>query len=401
MPASSARRLILGYILLNAASGVAVGMTQLAMPLFALHLGASPQEIGAIRAVAGAGLLLTAIPAGFLNDRFGAAPMFHLGNAAGILCCLAMPRIDSLWVLLLALGAEGIARSIKFNALSSSFYRALPVMGVDKVGWPRGSLSIGLGFAGPLIAGVLLGHGDFVSVFVLAAAIQLAPSLIFFKLSNVQPRDDDRPKLALGFREAARAYAEVIAHRNVAVALGAEAIGAGGFCIFSTFIGVAATSDLGFPAWTAALFIGAEGLAYIVALFFLGRLTQKRSYRETALTGLALLTLSLTALSLSSRMDLLIGFSALLGLGLGVLNLVSSTRAATAPGEKGKVAALFATAVSVGIVIAPIFAGFVAQAFGSRAVFIAFAPPCLLLAVFTARERQAFPRAAEEAAEVA
>lgn len=397
MPSPSARSLIQGYVLLHASSGVAVGMTQLALPLFALHLGASAPEIGAIRAVAGAGLLLTAIPAGFVIDRFGSALMFHLGNGAGILFCLLMPRIDSLFVLLVALGAEGIARSVKFNALSSSFYRALPAMGVDKVGWPRGSFSIGLGFAGPLLGGLLIGRGDFVTVFAIAAAIQLVPSLIFTRLSQTHPRGDDRPHLSEGFGGAARAYLDLLAHRDVAAALGAEAIGAGCFCVFSTFIGVAAISELGLPAWTSALFIAAEGLAYILTLFLLARLAQSRTYRVAALTGLGLIVVALTGVSLSTRLEALVGFSALLGIGLGVLNLVSSTRAATHPGEKGKVAALFATAVSVGIVVAPLIAGFVAGLFGARAVFVAFVPLCLLLAAFSARSR---PELAPEAAEV-
>jgi MFS family permease len=71
-------------------------------------------------------------------------------------------------------------------------------------------------------------------------------------------------------------------------------------------------------------------------------------------------------------------------------------RAGTLPGQKGKVAALFATSVSVGIAIAPVLAGGVAEVFGARAVFIAFVPACLLLAAYTARERHGFPREGRE-----
>ncbi|PPQ36069.1 Predicted arabinose efflux permease, MFS family [Rhodoblastus acidophilus] len=400
MQSSDARRLLLGYLLLNASIGIAVGMTQLALPLFAFHLGASPAEIGVMRAVAGAGLLLTAIPAGLLNDRFGSQAMFHIGNVAGILCCLMLPSIQALSLLLFALGAEGVARSVKFNALSSSFYRALPLIGVDKVGWSRASFSIGLGFVGPLLGGALVGRGDFAVVFFLAAAIQLVPSLIFARLAPMRRKGASAPE-RLGVRGAARAYAGLLAHRDVPAALGAEAISAGCFNIFNAFIGVAVTTELAMPAWKAGLFVGAEGVAYIFALFLLGRLAQRHGYRAVALSGLALLSLALTGVSLSSGEEVLIGFSALLGVGLGLLNLAAATRAATLPGEKGKVAALFSTAVSVGIVVAPIYAGIVATFCGCRAVFIAFVPTCLLLAAYTASRRADVPLEEDEAPETA
>ena len=388
------QRLLLGYVLLNASSGLAVGMAQLALPLFALHLGASPAEIGLIRGVAGAGLLVSAIPGGFLIDRFGAERMFHLGNGAAMACVLSLLAIGSPWALLLALTAEGMARSLKFNALSGAFYHALPVIGIDKAGWARGSLSIGLGFGGPLIGGLLLGRDDFARVFLVSAAIQLIPSLMFARLAAAGPQHGARVGLAEAVMREAKAYADLIAHRDVAAALGAEAIVAGCFCSFTTFIGVAAVSDLGLPASAASLFAGAEGVSYILAVFWLGRVAERHSYRTAALVGLGLAALSLAGVSLSSRVDCLIGFSALLGGGLGLLNLVSSTRAGTLPGEKGKVAALFSFSISVGIAIGPVFAGAVAELFGSRAVFIGFVPLCLLLAAYTAREQLGFRRKA-------
>jgi predicted MFS family arabinose efflux permease len=303
--------------------------------------------------------------------------------------------------LLVALTAEGVARSLRFNAIGGSFYQALPVIGVDKVGWMRGSLSMGLGFGGPLLGGILLGgpflgRDNFACLFLVAVALQLIPSLIFARLAAA-PKRRKRFGLIVSIRRELRAYRALIAHRDVAAALGAEAVVAGCFCSFSTFIGVAAVSELGLPVSTASLFVGAEGLTYILVVFLLGRVAQRHSYRSAALTGLGVIALSLTGVSLSSRVDCLIGFSALLGVGLGVVNLVSSTRAGTLPGKKGKVAALFATAVSVGVALAPVFAGGVAEVFGSRAVFIAFVPPCLLLAAYTAFERPGFRREAVDA----
>jgi MFS family permease len=396
MSFSAARRLLLGYVVLNASSGVAVGMAQLALPLFALHLGASPAEIGLIRGVAGASLLFSAIPAGFLVDSFGAGRMFHLGNGAAMICGLSLLMVGSPWALLVALTAESVARSLKFNAIGGSFYQALSVIGVDKVGWLRGSFSIGLGFGGPLLGGFLLGRDNFALLFLIAVAIQLIPGLVFARLAAAAPKRRKRFGLLMAVKLELRAYSALIAHRDVAAALGAEAIVAGCFCGSNTFIGVAAVSELGLPVSAASLFVGAEGLTFVLAMFLLGSAVQRRSYRSAALTGLGVIALALTGVSLSSRVDCLIGFSALLGAGLGVLSLISSTRAGTLPGKKGKVAALFATTVSVGVAIAPVFAGGVAEIFGSRAVFVAFVPACLLLAACTAWERPGFRREAVE-----
>jgi MFS family permease len=173
-------------------------------------------------------------------------------------------------------------------------------------------------------------------------------------------------------------------HRDVGAALGAEAIVAASFSSFSTFIGVAAVSELGLTLSTASLFIGSEGLAYILAVFFLGGYARRLGYQSAALIGLAVSAVSLIGITLSPRVDLLIGFSGALGAALGSLNLASSMRAGTLPGEKGKIAALFSTAACAGVAVGPVFAGVVAECFGSRAVFIAFVPLYLALAVFTA-----------------
>jgi MFS family permease len=298
--------------------------------------------------------------------------------------------VGSPWALLVALTAESVARSLKFNAIGGSFYQALSVIGVDKVGWLRGSFSIGLGFGGPLLGGFLLGRDNFALLFLIAVAIQLIPGLVFARLAAAAPKRRKRFGLLMAVKLELRAYSALIAHRDVAAALGAEAIVAGCFCGFNTFIGVAAVSELGLPVSAASLFVGAEGLTFVLAMFLLGSAVQRRSYRSAALTGLGVIALALTGVSLSSRVDCLIGFSALLGAGLGVLSLISATRAGTLPGKKGKVAALFATAVSVGVAIAPVFAGGVAEVFGSRAVFVAFVPACLLLAACTACERPGF-----------
>jgi MFS family permease len=68
-----------------------------------------------------------------------------------------------------------------------------------------------------------------------------------------------------------------------------------------------------------------------------------------------------------------------LGLGLGFLNLVTSSRIGLMEGEKGKIVALFAAAVGAGISLGPMLGGLVGQYLGVQNIFLAFIPLFMLL----------------------
>jgi MFS family permease len=167
----------------------------------------------------------------------------------------------------------------------------------------------------------------------------------------------------------------------VAACLGAEALVAATFSAFGTFIVVLAVSTLGMTPMTASVLAATEGATFIVTVFVAGGPIQGLSHRAAVLTGVGISAPSLACLSVFGAVPVLFAAALTLGCGLGLLSLITTSRAGTLPGEKGKVASLFMAAAGLGIAIGPAFAGAMAGWFGVRAVFVAFVPLYALLAV--------------------
>jgi predicted MFS family arabinose efflux permease len=368
------------FLLLSAGTGISVGVLSLALPLFALSLSATPAQVGLIRAAAGIGLLCAVLPAGFLVDRFGPKAMFYAGSFGMILSVVAY-RFSTVPAALVAIALfEGGFRCLAFNALTASFLQALPRFGMKTVGWSKGALSLGLSFLGPLLAGALLAAASFHAVFAAVIVLMLAPNgLMTFVGAGPPPRARTGGALASVLGHGGE-IAALLRQPNVAACLAAEALVAATFSAFGTFIVVMAVSVLDMTPVTASVLAATEGAAFIVTVFTAGGVIQNLSHRAAVLAGVGISAPSLACLTLFAAAPVLFAAALTLGCGLGLLSLITTSRAGTLPGEKGKVASLFMAAAGIGIAAGPAFAGAVSGWFGVRAVFAAFVPLYALLA---------------------
>ena len=87
-------------------------------------------------------------------------------------------------------------------------------------------------------------------------------------------------------------------------------------------------------------------------------------------------------LSFAATFTLISVSSVVLGLGLGLINLVTSSRIGLMEGEKGKIVALFAASVGVGISLGPMLGGLVGEYLGAQNIFLTFIPLFVLLVIF-------------------
>ncbi len=307
------------FLLLSGCTGIAVGVLVVTVPLYALSLQASPAQLGLIRAASGAGLLVAALPA----------------------------------ALALLVFCDGAARALQLSALTTIFSQALPRFGVQRIGWHRGALSLGLSFAGPLLGGALVGGFGFGASFagVIALAVLANLLLRWIAIPTQEPtgRAGHHPWRAHMTRLPALLRAP-----DVATCLATEALVSATFCTFSTFIVVLAVTELHLAPATAAL------------------------------AGTALAAPSLAMLSATPSPALLLLASVTLGVGLGLLNLVATARAAalsiTAGADhKGGVASMFMLSSSLGGAFGPALAGGVASWGGTQAAFLSLMPLFALL----------------------
>ncbi|CAH2601292.1 MFS transporter [Rhodovastum atsumiense] len=368
------------FLVLSGASGISIGVLAVAVPLYALGLPASAAEVGLIRAAGGLGLLLAAIPAGFCVDRFGPHRSFHAGSIVSIASIVGFAFAPTPAALALLVFCDGAARALQLNALGAIYFEALPWLGPRRLGWHKASLSTGLSFAGPLLAGLLLGSVGFGVTFATVVALVLLPNLLIRRIAAPRPsQGHGGPGTTL--RDHLDGSRALLQHPRVVSSLLTEAVVSGSFAAFTSFMVVRAVTELGQGAGITALLVGLEGAAFIVTVFRGGERVARRTHRAAALGGIALSAVSFVGLALATSLVLLAEFAVTLGVGLGVLNLVTTARAASLPGEKGRVTALFMTAASLGGALGPAFAGVLAGTLDTRAAFIGFVPLYLLLAV--------------------
>ncbi len=83
MKISGANGLILKFMLINISTGIAMGMMNLILPIYAISLNATSTQIGLIKGISGLGDLLIVLPAGFLVDYLGSKKMYSISAVLG------------------------------------------------------------------------------------------------------------------------------------------------------------------------------------------------------------------------------------------------------------------------------------------------------------------------------
>jgi MFS family permease len=154
-------------------SFVAQTMLLLAVPLVALHLGASPATIGLLVAAPFVGPMFLSIPMGRLVTVFGARRMMSagaLGMALGPLAALISPTIIGLLVMQFVIGTLQVVMGIAAQATIATLGRG--PRSETAFGWYSTIVSAGQ-MLGPISAGAMLDALGAQAVFATAALIPL------------------------------------------------------------------------------------------------------------------------------------------------------------------------------------------------------------------------------------
>ncbi|MGB8930916.1 MAG: MFS transporter, partial [Anaeromyxobacteraceae bacterium] len=167
-----------GFMALSVLVGSAGGVMQLGVPLLALSRGATNAQVGVIRSIGGLGMLLVVIPIGFLVDHLGARRVFRFGAIAGAAIAAAYAAAPPSLAVILLMGLEGLFAPLRFTALTASFYGKLDSIGVDKAGWFKASMSVGLTFLGPMVGGLLARSAGFSVLFGVVLVLHLVSASV-------------------------------------------------------------------------------------------------------------------------------------------------------------------------------------------------------------------------------
>ena len=369
--------LITSFLVLNIVSGTVGGAMQLVVPLYAMSLQASTVQIGLIRGISGIGMLLLVIPAGFLVDHFGSKKLFLTGSVSGTLSTLALILAKVPVAMIVLMGLSGLFSSLKMTALNASFFRNLKNMGLEKAGWFKGSMSIGLTFLGPAFGAFLVKVAGFHSIFVLLALLTLIPMGLVLFFHNEPVKVGPMAELGEVVRSQLREFRQLIGRRALYLPLLTESLSTSCFASFLMML---------------------EGGVFILTVFVAGPLITRLTQLQLYLLSVAVTVAGLVSLTLSGAFLPIAASSVVLGLGLGLINLVTSSRIGRMEGEKGKIVALFAASVGAGISLGPMLGGVVGEYLGARNIFLAFIPLFLSLVLLAFVTEGEHDRAEEEVA---
>lgn len=367
-------KLILSYVVLNIAMGTTGGIMQMTLPLYALSLKATTAQIGLISAASGLGMLLLVIPAGFLVDHFGSKRLFVIGSLASALAAFALTLVGTPLLLIALTGCQGLFASLKMTSLSASFFRSIKSIGLEKAGWFKGSMSIGLTFIGPVVGGYLARHADFPLIFQLLVALMLVPTglVYFFHVEPPVTRSGE------GIQELVKkqlyAFRLLLRQRTIRQSLLLEMLAAASISTFLPFLVVLVVKEWHLKPTVASTLITLEGGVFILTVFLCGRFTRRFPPQSVVLMSLFLSTVGFLGIALAGGLVALVVATLILGHGLGLINLITSARIGSIDGEKGKVVGLFAAATGFGLASGPLLSGLVGQYFGNQAVFMTFVP---------------------------
>lgn len=375
-------RFLVVFAVLSTLMGTSVGMAKVATSLYAHELHASESLLGLIAASQTVGVLLVSVPIGVLVDRYGPARPFMIGSlCAGAIYAL-LPLVPSLGVLLVGTTAISFFMPFRFVSLNTLFMRELVRIGVSKAGWYRGTHMVGMMLLGPVLSVAALERFHFAGTYWLIAlmfALTIAVSpIVFARYADNGGADasaHESQKRALSWAElraqAAMLGRERALRRTCYVEFSAQSVNA----FFTFFIVIIVVDSLRLDKTQATGLIGLQGATFMIALFLFGRLVERLG--EARIYRASFATISCASLLLGAAQELwwLRLASALLGLGLGTLQIVNLTRFATLGGRlgRGKVSGITPLVGTSGSLLGSLLGGVLGQTLGLPRVFLVYA----------------------------
>lgn len=367
---SDKTRFMLSFILVASTAGLGIGTAKVATSLFAIELKASEFEMGLIAAAQMIGILFMGLPTGALINRFGPLILFSTGSLLAGLWYALIPMWYQAWFLILCSTLVSFCMPLRFVSLNTVFMSQLQQIGAAKAGWFRGAHMIGFMLFGPMLAVWLVHSFGFTGGFWALATLFLVPvciAPIMFRDYRIDPRTAPRMSwrsliqpLYLLKKELALRYVAFIEFSSSAAMM-----------YFTFFIVVIAIRNYGFSAAAAASLVTLYGVVYMLALFSVGiwleQIGEKRFYQ----LGFAFVASGLLSLAVPLTEYWLWLGAPLLGLGLGIINVVNLSAFARIGQRVGmaNVSALSSFSGPMGSLLGSILGGLFGHVWGLQALF--------------------------------
>jgi MFS family permease len=381
----AARKVFFSFLLVNTLSGIVRGTTLFVVNLYAIHIGANMFELGLLRGITGFSILIAALPLGFLADQFGGRRLYLFGEITGAILNLSLLVVTTPSELIVRSGLIGLTMSFRIAAMQSTLLEQLQVIGKNKAGWLRGSNFIGMLFLGPLIGALLLKESSYNSVFIITAIAMAAVIALAWLTLKKDPRHAELPRLRFHFSFVQHLVSQVglmAQNRQLVSATISEGLNSACFSVFSVFVLVVALKVFSFTPQAAGRLISLGGGAFVFAVFFGGFVVENIKFHRALLGSFAVTIIGLGLLAMAQHSILLWVGAVVLGVAMGITNVLTIMRVSNVRGRTGQVAGFYNVSTSLGNTVGPVAGGLIGKIFGPQAVFVLFIPLFILCAVW-------------------
>lgn len=373
------RNMLAGFLCLNALAGLSVGVAKVVLSLYAVQLQADAIQLALIAGAQSVGILLMSLPAGVLVDQHGPLRMFTIGTLASGALYLAMPWIDSSTLLCLIILLISCFMPLRIVSLSAMFMQQIRRVGVGMAGWFRATHMIGMLLLGPMVAAWLLDAFGFAGGYVAIGStffvlVLLAPHIF----RHYQPSQAHVRTFSLA--ELTAQIALVGSDKLLREACLRE------FCIqavnqfYTFFIVVIAIQAFLFDPAQAAGLISAQGASYVLALLGMGSLASRMGEQLFFRVGCVIVICALLILGAAAKDWMLWLGAIVLGMGLGMLQIMTISWFAKVGAQRGqgRIAGLTTFVGPAGGLVGSIIGGAVGHWFNLQIMFF------LMAAIFIA-----------------
>lgn len=369
-------------ILLTVLTHTAFAGARVGASLFALALGASPLEVGAIGALFAALPMFLSVHVGRAVDRIGLrAPM-----VAGTVLCTAGAALEfavpRLWTLYAAATLIGSGLMVFMIAASN----AVGAIGAP-ADRPRNFSMLALGFSvsgflGPVLTGIAIDRIGHVPAFLMLAAFPLA-ALVALASGRVT-----LPQLAPPARRSEQRLGDLLGDPRLRAVLIASALFNMAWDVFFFLMPIHGTA-LGLSASTIGAILGLFAAATFVVRIVLPTLSRHFSEWPLVAASLAIAAAFYAVFPLFDSVPVLMALAFVLGIGLGMSQpMIMLLLYATAPaGRTGEAVGIRTSVLNFIQMAVPLGAGALGAAVGVAPIFWSMAAATAGGAVFARRRR--------------
>ena len=372
------RRFLIGFIGLTMLSGMTIGMNKVLATMFGLHLGVTNFQLALISSAETAAMALGTLPAGRILAR-GNPKLLYAAislTLSGLFCILPwLPGWQ--WVALLMF-LVGLCIALRIVAMSTVFLVRLPELGQGKAGWYKGTLMLGIQFAGPLTGNYVIARLGLTGGFYVSALMFAILAILGWQVlpDHTGQRTQGKDAQASDWRALLRLPVVRTTYLfEVLASFTASSVG-----VFSILLAI---QVLHWPRDHAVWLMAVQGISFVAVLLGLGNAVLGSPHRDRIYGGAHLAIIAaLVLLGLYPTTASYLAASSLLGFGLGVNALVNTSRIAHAPVDKARVSAHLTLLGMAAGTVGALAAGRLGDLVGLRNVFLLWTLPWLAAWLF-------------------